>query len=65
MYVVPQRLHERLIGATPAHLYGRGDECPAGPRRIQVQASLFDVLKDFERQWVGVEGQPAPYDASG
>ncbi|SDG94422.1 hypothetical protein SAMN05216466_106139 [Paraburkholderia phenazinium] len=60
---IPERLHERFIGATPAHLYPRGEACPVGPRRLEVEAFLADVLRDPSRPWVAVEDQPL-YDGA-
>lgn len=54
---VPERLHERFLGATPAHLYPRGEACPAGTRRLEVE-SFLQRLGDPERPWVALDDQP-------
>jgi len=60
---VPQRLHRRFLGATPAHLYPRGDACPIGPRRLEVEGFLSLVLGDPHRPWVALEDSPL-YDGA-
>lgn len=57
MAPVPPRLHERFLGATPAHLYPRGYACPPGPRRLEVN-SFLHRLGDPDRAWLALDDQP-------
>lgn len=63
MSTVPERLSSRFIGATPANLYGRGNACPPGPRRIEAFHST--ILGDPDRPWIAVDDQPVLYGPDG
>lgn len=56
-------MYMRFLGATPAHLYPRLAGCPDGPRRIEVEAFLTNILNDPDRPWFAVDDTPVLYGA--